>query len=130
MHSWLYNNLLVVGALFFQLDSLRCSINQSLLLSVNELHEIHFEIRGFAGYLTHENLRTSLGISACNCLFIPLSSQPSYVYQCNIHVNTVTPGLSGLELSRNLIYPTINSATLTISMYTNLPHSNLCYPTS
>ena len=47
-------------------------------------------------------------------------------------ISTVTPGLSGLELSRNLIYPTINSATLTISMYTNLPHlsGNLCYPTS
>ena len=49
-----------------------------------------------------------------------------------LYVRTVMPGLSGLELSRNLIYLTINSATLTISMYTNLPHlsSNLCYPTN
>ena len=35
--------------------------------------------------------------------------------------STVTPGLSGLELSRNLIYPTINSATLTISMHVHKP---------
>ena len=52
-------------------------------------------------------------------------------YVCT-YICTVMPGLSGLELSRSLIYPTINSATLTISMYTNLPHlsSNLCYLTS
>ena len=42
------------------------------------------------------------------------------------------PELSGPELFTNLIYLTINLATLTTSMHTNLPHlsSNLCYLTS
>ena len=74
------------------------------------------------------NLQPSLSHTHCSTPSPTPTAQPTV----STYINTVTPGLSGLELSRKLIYPTINSATLTNSMYTNLPHlsSNLCYLTS